>query len=38
VPGATDGFARISYLQAALVVAMVALATAMARGFGARAF
>ena len=38
LPGSTDGFARISFLQAAIVVAMVALATAMARGFGANAF
>src|SRR5262245_57536899 len=38
LPGTSDRFASISYLQAVLVVAMVALATAMARGFGANAF
>ena len=38
LPGTADGLSRISYLQAALVIAMVALATALARGFGANAF
>jgi len=32
--GAASGFARISFIQAALVVVMVLAATAMARGYG----
>jgi putative membrane protein len=37
LPGAARRMATISYAQAGLVVAMVFLAAAMARGFGARA-
>jgi putative membrane protein len=38
LPGPTDGLARISLLQGAIVIVMAALAAGMARGLGANAF